>query len=218
MPKVDNETYKMLMDALHGEGEIGESMGAMTALVGSTPEMRETTKLMLLEALGQAGEMLDLAKSLSPEMKDLFEVLITERNAEVLEQLESQVKKLGTDKSVAVFYGAAHMDEIAKRLTQQLNYKPGTQLWDTAFTANGAKSLMQPAQIKMMMQMMRTQIQDPNATGLDAGGGFPLLNLFGPSNPAAGGAGAPAATPRPPASKAPAPANTPKFKAPALTR
>ena len=66
------------MDALHGEGEIGEAMGAMTALISSTPEMRETTKFMLLEALGQAGEMLDIAKSLSPELKDLFEVLITD--------------------------------------------------------------------------------------------------------------------------------------------
>jgi hypothetical protein len=206
------------MDALHGDGEIGETMGTMAALIGSTPEMRETTKLMLLEALGQAGEMLDLAKSLSPELKDLFEVLITERNAEVLSQLESQVKKLKPDQSVAVFYGAAHMDEIANRLTQQLNYKPGTQLWDTAFTANGAKSFMQPAQIKMMMQMMRTQMQDPNATGLDTGGGFPLLNLFGPSAPVPGGPGTRGATPRPPESKAPAPAKAPKFKDPALTR
>jgi len=200
------------MDALHGEGEIGEAMGATTALISSTPEMRETTKFMLLEALGQAGEMLDIAKSLSPELKDLFEVLITERNAEVVAQLESQVKKLTADQSVAVFYGAAHMDEIAKRLTGQLNYKPGTQLWDTAFTANGAKSLMQPAQIKMMIDMMRTQMQNPNAPGLDGGtGGFPLLNLFGPS---AQPPSAPVAPPATPNGKAPAP----KFKAPAITR
>jgi hypothetical protein len=179
-PKVDNETYKMLMDAIHGEGEMAETMGAMTAMIGSTPEMRETTKLMLLEALGQAGELLDLAKAMSPELKDLFEVLITERNAEVVAQLEAKVKKLQPDQSVAVFYGAAHMDEIATRLTDHLNYKPGAQLWDTAFTANGAKSIMQPAQIKMMMQMMRTQMQNPGAPGPDANS-FPLLNLFGPA-------------------------------------
>jgi hypothetical protein len=213
IPKVDNQTYKMLMDALHGEGEMAETMGSMTALIGSTPEMRETTKLMLLEALGQAGELLDIAKSMSSELKDLFEVLITERNAEVLSQLESQVKKLGPDQSVAVFYGAAHMDEIAKRLTEHLSYKPGTQLWDTAFTANGAKSFMQPAQIKMIMQMMRTQMKDPSAAGPDTGG-FPLLNLFGPSSTTPG---APAATPGPlPGKTLKAP--KPKINTPALTR
>jgi hypothetical protein len=203
----------MLMDALHGEGEMAETMGTMTALIGSTPEMRETTKLMLLEALGQAGELLDIAKSMSPELKDLFEVLITERNAEVLSQLESQVKKFGPDQSVAVFYGAAHMDEIAKRLTEQLSYKPGTQLWDTAFTANGAKSFMQPAQIKMIMQMMRTQMQDPGAAGPDTGT-LPLLNLFGPSSTTPG---APVATPRPASGKTPK-APKPKVNSPALTR
>jgi hypothetical protein len=213
-PKVDNQTYKMLMDALHGEGEMAETMGNMTALIGSTPEMRETTKLMLLEALGQAGELLDLAKSMSPELKDLFEVLITERNAEVLTQLESQVQKLGAAQSVAVFYGAAHMDELAKRLTENLNYKPATQLWDTAFTANGAKSFMQPAQIKMIMQMMRTQMQDPGAATPDTNG-LPLLNLFGPSSPTPG---TPGATPQPAAPKAPGVSKVPKFKTPVLTR
>jgi len=215
LPKVDNETYKMLMDALHGEGEIGETMGAMTALIGSTPEMRETTKLMLVEALGQAGELLDIAKSMSPELKDLFEVLITERNAEVVAQLENQLKKLGREQSVAIFYGAAHMDEIAKRLTDQLNYKPGTQLWDTAFTANAAKSIMPPAQIKMIMQMMRTQLQNPNSPGPDAGS-FPLFNLFGPG----GGAtpGAPGATPQPPSGKAPGGRVSPKLKVPEPAR
>jgi hypothetical protein len=214
-PKVDNQTYKMLMDALHGEGEMAEAMSSMTALIGSTPEMRETTKLMLIEALGQAGELLDLAKAMSPEMKDLFEVLIEERNAEVLSQLDSQVKKLSREQSVAVFYGAAHMDEMARRLTDHLHYKPGTQLWDTAFTANGTKSIMQPAQIKMIMQMMRTQMQNPGAATPDASG-LPLLNLFGPA-PGAPGA-TPGGAPKAPAPRAPAPQNAPSGKEPAGAR
>jgi hypothetical protein len=177
--KVTKETFDQLMQALHGEGEMAESLGAMVSLMGSTPQMRETTKVMLVEALGQAGELIDLAKSASPEMKDLFEVIITERNEEVLRQLQVQLRKLQPDQTVAIFYGAAHMDEIARRLTTELHFTPAAQQWDTAFTADTTQSIMPPAQIKMMMQMMRTQLQNPSA---DDGKGpdFPLFNLLPP--------------------------------------
>lgn len=180
--KVDNETFNQLMEAIHGEGQMAESLGAMIGLMGSTPEMRETTKLMLVEALGQAGELIDMAKAASPDIKDLFEVLITERNEEVIRQLQTNLPKLKSGQSIAVFYGAAHMDEIAKRLTTQLNYQPAAQEWDTAFSADGTKSIMPAAQIKMMMQMVRQQLQNPAANSGD--GGFPLLKLLNPQDPA----------------------------------
>ena len=182
--KVSKETFDQLMQALHGEGEMAESLNGMVTLMGSTPQMRETTKLMLVEALGQAGELIDMAKAASPEMKDLFDVIITERNAEVIRQLDARLKTLKPGQSVAVFYGAAHMDEIARRLTADLHFTPAAQHWDTAFTADGTQSIMPPAQIKMMLQMVRTQLQNPNASGGD-GAGFPLLNLLQPQKPPA---------------------------------
>jgi hypothetical protein len=181
--KVDNETFKQLMDAVHGEGEMAESLGAMIGLMGSTPEMQETTKLMLIEALSQAGEIIDIAKAASPDIKDLFEVLITERNETVIRQLQASLPKLANGQSIAVFYGAAHMDEIAKRLTTQLNYQPAAQHWETAFSADGSKSIMPPAQIRMMLQMVRAQLQNPAANGADGAGGFPLLQLLNPQEP-----------------------------------
>ncbi len=177
--KVTKETFDQLMQALHGEGEMAESLGGMVSLMGSTPQMRETTKVMLVEALGQAGELIDLAKSASPEMKDLFEVIITERNEEVIRQLQGQLRKLRPDQTVAVFYGAAHMDQIARRLTSELHFAPGAKQWDTAFTADTTQSIMPPAQIKMMMQMMRAQLQNPGAAD-GKGADFPLFNLLPP--------------------------------------
>lgn len=181
--KVDNDTFNQLMEAIHGEGQMAESLGGMIGLMGSTPEMRATTKLMLIEALSQAGELIDMAKAASPDIKDLFEVLITERNEEVIRQLQANLPKLTKGQSIAVFYGAAHMDEIAKRLTSQLNYQPAAQEWDTAFSADGSKSIMPPAQIKMMLQMVRTQLQNP-ASGGGKVGEFPLLELLNPKEPA----------------------------------
>ena len=178
--KVTKETFDQLMQALHGEGEMAESLGGMVALMGSTPQMRETTKVMLIEALGQAGELIDLAKSASPEMKDLFEVIITERNEEVIRQLQARLPQLRPDQTIAIFYGAAHMDEIARKLTTALHFTPGAKQWDTAFTADTTQSIMPPAQVKMMMQMMRAQLQNPNAAD-GKGADFPLFNLLPPA-------------------------------------
>jgi hypothetical protein len=193
--KVDNATFDSLMGAIRGEGELAESLSGMIGLMGSTPEMRETTKLMLVQALGQAGEIIEVAKKASPELKDLFDVLLTERNAEVLRQLDGQISRLKPGQSVAVFFGAAHMDEIAEKLTSQLHYTQAKQEWDTAFQADATKSFMPPAQIKMMIQMMQSQLQNPNAAGGDALGGSPLLNLFGA--PPAATPPAKTATPKP---------------------
>jgi hypothetical protein len=179
--KVDEAMFEQLMGALKGEGEMAEQMRGIAALIGSTPEMRETTKLMLIEALAQAGELIEIAKAMSPEIKDLFEVLITERNAEVIRQLEHRLRTLPPDQSIAVFYGAAHMDEIAARLTKDLGYEPAAQHWDVAFAADGTKSMMPAAQMRLLMQMMRAQMQ-PNPSPANGASKLqpelPLLKLF----------------------------------------
>jgi len=170
--KVDNATFDTLMQALHGEGDIAGKLNGMVALMGSTPEMRETTKLTFIEALGQAGDIISAAKSASPELRDMFEVLVNERNENVIRQIKARLPRLGSGKTIAVFYGGAHMDEIAKRLTEELHYTPGVQVWDTAFTADTTKSMMPAAQIKALVQMMRTQLQNGQ---MGKGGGLDAL-------------------------------------------
>jgi hypothetical protein len=149
----------------------------MIAAMGSTPEMRETVKLTLIETFGQASALINVAKSVSPEIRDLFEVLLTARNENVIRQIKASLPKLGSGQTVAIFYGAAHMDQIAERLTKELHYTPGVQVWDTAFTADPAKSMMPPAQIKALVQMMRTQLQ--NVKPGQGGGLEGLLGLPG---------------------------------------
>jgi len=176
--KVDNTTFNTLMQAIRGEGDINRQLDGMLGAMGSTPEMRETMKLTFIETFGQAGDLINLAKSASPEIRNLFEVLVTERNENVIRQLKARLPRLGPGGTIAVFYGAAHMDQIAERLTKDLHYTPGVQEWDTAFTADTTKSMMPPAQIKALVQMMRMQLQNMKA-GKGGGGLEGLLNLPG---------------------------------------
>ncbi len=175
--KVDNATFNILMQAMRGEGDLAPKLNGMIAAMGSTPEMRETMKLTLIETFGQAGDLINVAKSASPEIRDLFEVLLTERNENVIRQIKASLPKLRSGQTIAIFYGAAHMDQIADRLTKDLRYTPGVQVWDTAFTADPAKSMMPPAQIKALVQMMRTQLQ--NVKPGKSGGLESLLGLPG---------------------------------------
>lgn len=154
-----NETYKLLMGAIQGTPETMDMLRPMLAFVAASPEMRETTRLMLIEVLSRAEEMLGFAKGISPEMKNLFEVLLAERNAIVLRDLRAQIAKRKAGETIAVFYGAAHMGELARRLRDELHYTPGPEQWDTAFTADPAKSALPPAQLKLILDMVRAQMQ-----------------------------------------------------------
>jgi hypothetical protein len=158
-----NETFNMLMQAIQGSGQGADMLKPMMAFLTGTPEMRETTRLMLIEVLARAEDMVAFVKSVSPEMKDLFEVLLTERNAIVMRDLRAQLAKLKSGDSVAIFYGAAHMPELAKRLRSEFNYAPGAVQWDTAFTADPKKSAIQPAQMRLVLDMMRAQFQNGGA-------------------------------------------------------
>ena len=127
----------------------------------------------ICEAPGAPGFEKEIRSLVLAELKGLADDVRVDNmgNVIALKKGKSAAKKT---------MAAAHMDEIATRLTGQLAYQPATQQWDTAFTADTTKSIFPPAQMKMMMQMMRGQLSNPS----DAGA-LPLLNLFGQPPPPA---------------------------------
>lgn len=160
-----DDMFKTLMEALQGTGKGAEMVKPLMALLGGSDQSRETTRLIFIEVLGRAGEFLELAKNASPEMRDLFDVILTERNEIVLRDLRTQLAKLQPGQNVAVFYGAAHLPEIARRLAADFHYAPAAEKWETAFTADPAKSGIPLAQLKLMIGMVSAQLK---AGGADA--------------------------------------------------
>ncbi len=154
-----DRTFDMLMDALRGEGQLGAMINGFIAALGKSPEMQEMTKAILVEVLGRAGEFIGMAQSISPALRDLFEVILTERNAVVLADLRAQLAKLEAGQSVAIFYGAAHMDEISRRLREEMHYLPAKEEWDTAFSADPAKAGMNSAQLRFMIELAKWQLR-----------------------------------------------------------
>jgi hypothetical protein len=58
---------------------------------------------------------------------DKGSTLITDRNAAALEVLRAQIKK--ENRRLAIFYGAAHMDDFDKRLREDFGLQPGETVW-----------------------------------------------------------------------------------------
>lgn len=158
------EAVDTVLSAIDGSGSGAEMIAPLIGLLSASAEMRETTRLLFIEILGQAGEMIDLAKGFSPEMKTLFNVLVNERNAIVLRDTRAQLARLKPEQSLAIFYGAAHMSDIAQHLRDDLHYIPASAQWDTAFAADPAKSSIPMDQLRLMLNMAKSQLHPPAPT------------------------------------------------------
>jgi hypothetical protein len=53
--------------------------------------------------------------------------LITDRNAAALAVLEKRIAR--GDRRIAIFYGAAHMDDFDRRLREDFELQPGETVW-----------------------------------------------------------------------------------------
>ena len=53
--------------------------------------------------------------------------LITDRNAAALDVLRRQIAK--GSRKIAIFYGAAHMDDFDRRLREDFSLQPGETVW-----------------------------------------------------------------------------------------
>ena len=122
------------------------------ALVRHQPQMKEMMRLMIMETV--SGDISNLAR-LAPGLGPFLEVVLHDRNAIVLAGLSSALAESPMRQSIAVFYGAGHMDGLQKQLVTQLGYRPAGVFWIPAFEADSSKAGMTPQQFEAMRQMIR---------------------------------------------------------------
>ncbi len=61
--------------------------------------------------------------------------------------------------SVAVLYGAAHMRDMADRLTSQLGYQATGETWVTALKVDLKHSAIPPGQLEFLRRTFKQQLQ-----------------------------------------------------------
>ncbi len=113
-------------------------------------------KVMLIELFSDNAFMEQSFR----QFGDGFErVLIEQRNQIVIDDLRVILERERDVRSVAIFYGAAHMPDMAERLTDQLGYRPHAEQWFTAFEVDLDESAMTPAQLQSLRRMIRQQLR-----------------------------------------------------------
>ena len=162
-PSKTAEEFQKLMEMMQGDSLVATLVTAAMKLIGSSPKLQAIMKLAMIEVLGRFEGDMSQFQGLPPEWQRLIEILLHARNEAVMKDLRAELGKRSPAKSIAIFYGAAHMEDMERRLTH-MNYRPAREEWLPAFSVDRQKAQITDAELDFVkglvdwqMQMMQNQ-------------------------------------------------------------
>lgn len=158
------DNLQMLLEVMSGDSLAGALAGFATRLLGSSPKLRAFTRLMLIETIGRLDGDLTQAEGLPRELRQLIEVLLAARNEAVVNDLKQWLARKEPLRSISLFYGAAHMPDLEKRLVRQLNYRLTGEQWLTALTVDVREAGLTPAEVQLARSTVQWQLDLLNRT------------------------------------------------------
>lgn len=153
-----NKQFETLMEIMDERSLLGALAKIVVNVLGSSPKLQAITKLALIETLGQLKGDVSQLKGLPPEMSELVKVLIQARNQAVVDDLKAELQKKARPRSIAVFYGAGHMEDLEKRLRSELKYRPAEEFWLTAFSVDLEKAGVTDAEVQLIRSLTKWQM------------------------------------------------------------
>ncbi len=107
---------------------------------------------MLIEMLGDEA----MIQSVLKQFDEAFtEVIIADRNQTVIDDLVAIIEAGEPVQSVAVLYGAGHMQDMARKLQDQLSYEPASTTWLRAIEVDLTRSAVTEAEVRRLRAMIR---------------------------------------------------------------
>lgn len=151
--------FQNLLEMMQGDSVVAALVGAGMKLIGSSPKLQAMMKLMMIETLGRFKGDMSQFQGLPPEWQRLIEILVRARNEAVVKDLQVELGRPTPAKSIAIFYGAAHMEDMERRLTRELGYLPGREEWLSAFSVDLAKNQITDEEVKFVRGFVDWQMQ-----------------------------------------------------------
>jgi hypothetical protein len=158
-PSKTAQEFEKLMEMMQGDSLIGALITAGMKLIGSSPKLQAMMKLAMIQILGQFEGDMSQFQGLPPEWQRLLEILIRARNDAVLKDLQAELGKRSPAKSIAIFYGAAHMEDLERRLTHEMHYRPAREEWLPAFSVDLQKSQVTEAELNFVQSLVDWQMK-----------------------------------------------------------
>jgi hypothetical protein len=151
-------SFDFLLQIMDGSSFIGGLFKLGIEYIGTDPQLQAVSKLTLIETLGRIKGDFSQMRGLPPGMQRLVKVLIEARNQRVVDDLKTELKAVPRSGSIGVFYGTGHMEDMEKRVTHQLNYRPDGNVWLTAFSVDIRKTGLSPYELQMMQNLLKWQM------------------------------------------------------------
>lgn len=145
-----------LFGMLDGRSFSAKLAGLVLGIVGSNPTFAAMGKVMMVEMLSGAEELMG---AMPGQMGKLFDVIIKDRNQVVVDDLRRIIADEPEVGTVGIFYGAGHLPDLEERLVEQLGYEPGETEWVSAIQVDLTAAGIPPAQARQLRQMVRTTIE-----------------------------------------------------------
>jgi hypothetical protein len=154
-----NATFDMLLQIMDGSSFLGSLFKIGLQIIATSPQMQAVAKLTMIEAIGRLKGDMSNVQGLPPDWKQLIKVLIQARNQNLMADLKDELKKMPRSGSIAVFYGAGHMDDLEKRVTGDLHYRPAAETWLTAISVDLRQSGLSPAEAHFLRNFIQGQVE-----------------------------------------------------------
>lgn len=141
----------------------GESFGAKLAgfvlrLATGNERSRAMMKVMMVEMLGAADELLASGMGGMAGGEQLMNVIINDRNEVVMRDLHAVLRDEPDVKTVGILYGAGHLADLEERL-RAIGYTPSDEVWFPAISVDLAASGLTAQEAESMRNMMRMAIE-----------------------------------------------------------
>jgi hypothetical protein len=142
----------------------GSSIWSLVAQAGLrilevSPKLQGMMRLVLIETLGRVhGDLADM-QGVSSSIQELLRVLIRERNARVMQDVKNLLRQRAPPPTIAIFYGAGHLDDLEKRLVTEQAFRPGITEWHTAFSVNPETAGLSAGEVSLVQTLVEYQLQ-----------------------------------------------------------
>lgn len=158
--------FESLMQLMQGGSLLDGILQMTMRFLGASPKLRGLSKLALAETLGQLNGDPGRLGGLPPAMKQLLDVLVARRNANVMADLKREAKIISPHGSISIFYGTGHMPDLERRLRQELHYRAAEELWLTAFSVDLAKAGITESERQFLHDFVKRELEQMKAVDI----------------------------------------------------
>jgi hypothetical protein len=147
--------YQALTEVMNGGGLTGVMANIGLAFIKHNPRLRATMLLGIIGTDPTASEQA-MAKQLGGESgRRIARLIVEERNQEAVSGLRRFIGQRKAGETIALFYGAAHLEGIEDALIRRFGYVPESTEWLVAVKVDPEEAGLTPQQAQQALKMTR---------------------------------------------------------------